>query len=579
MRNRKIGLVVASVLLLSACGGTSESSLSSSLPSSSSTTIEPSSSATSSSSKIATISLASVRAGTTGQVYTVEGTIVAFNYTGQTTPYIVGYWLADSSDSLYVYDPDNAPKLTKGNHLILSGTKSYYIPTNDTNAAAAESYAGMLQLASPTILFNDEATAGAIPEGALTATTIAELASHALTDDISGKIYKVKGRYTSSVNSDFTNYTFTDLNRVDNLLAYTQSNGKDYAWTADWVDHSIEATIIISLAKPSVKAWRFCPVALNGNINVTPLEECQYGVNRAFQGLASTYDVDTTLTRPAEDPLLPGLIRTYTSKSTQANVTLTDGTYTIAIKASPAASFALDVSCVYQEQNATGSFLITTAPTPSYDTITLADARNQADGSVVTVEAMVARVTYKGSLTPQGLFLSDSTGSLFAYNGDSELSKVANGNKVVIKGTLTHYIKNAANATAESYSGDLQIANFSVLHIDANTYNVPEGAITVATIAEIVASKPSTNISSNLYRVKAKVYKNTGTYPSYSLEDYDDNTIALPLYSQNSGADFAWLDDDIGKNVTILVGIQNLNLKSANSNWRGVPLVIEGVLA
>ena len=49
---------------------------------------------------------------------------------------------------------------------------------------------------------------------------------------------------------------------------------------------------------------------------------------------------------------------------------------------------------------------------------------------------------------------------------------------------------------------------------------------------------------------------------------------SIPLYSQNSGNDFKWLDEYEGEEVTILVGVQNLNLKASGSFYRCCPIKV-----
>jgi len=497
------------------------------------------------------------------------------NYTGQTTPYVVGFWIADSADSLYVYAPNDASKIQKGNLVTITGTKGYYVPANDQGAATELGYAGMLQLTSPTIVENDGKEDNVIPEGAINITTIEDINKIPLTQDLSGKIYRVKGRYLSTPNDTFTNFTITDLNRVDYLLAYTQSNGKDFEWTNGYSGQCLEMTLVLSLGKPSVKAWRFCPVEKNGDVTVTNLEEAQFGAKRAFSDFVSSYSVKTTLEIDDVDPVLAGLTRNYSSESGEVTVSDQNGKSTVTIDVVTTGKISIKVLCSYNGATAEGSYDVDIIGPVHYDTVSIATAKSQPDDAEVSVEAIVCRVTYKGSMTKQGLFLADTTGSLFAYNGDDTMANVVEGNKVVITGKMAHYIKNAPNATAESYAGDVQLTNFTVKNVDANNYDIPTEAIIIGkTITDIVSTRPANNLSSLLYKVKAKVYKASGTYPSYSLQDPDDTATALPLYSQNSGADYAWLDDYLDDTVTILVGIQNLNLKATNSNWRGVPAKI-----
>lgn len=78
--------------------------------------------------------------------------VVAYNYTGQSTPYITGFWLADQTDKIYIYGEDVAKSVQPGNKVTVLGTKAYYIPQNDAGSAAAINYKGMVQLTSPSLL-------------------------------------------------------------------------------------------------------------------------------------------------------------------------------------------------------------------------------------------------------------------------------------------------------------------------------------------------------------------------------------------------------------------------------------------
>ena len=84
-------------------------------------------------------------------------------------------------------------------------------------------------------------------------------------------------------------------------------------------------------------------------------------------------------------------------------------------------------------------------------------------------------------MVKQGLFLADETGSMFAYFGTSlleSIENIENGHKIVIKGKIAHYIKNADNAKNEGYSGDFQLSDGVILNHDTNVYDIPEGSYT-----------------------------------------------------------------------------------------------------
>lgn len=514
-----------------------------------------------------------------GELATIKGVVVKHNYTGQGTPYITGFWVADKTGCIYVYGEEIAKSVEVGNTVVVKGAKAYYIPDTDSGSAAATNYKGMLQLTYGTILENDGKTTGLPHSDAITTTTVAEINKIPLTTDITGNIYKVKGRWSKVTPGDYTNYYLTDLNREDQIMAYTQSNGKDYAWTDENDGKTVEMLIIVSLGKPGVGKWRMCPISfLDTEVVVSAQEEAQYAVGRLLNEFADTYNTDTEVTFAVEDEYLAGSTRSITSTSEQITVTTGEVENTVVISASNLGKITLEASVTFDGVTATGTKEIEIVEKPKVETDTIAEARTMADGEVVTLEAVVAKVTYKSSMTPQGLFLTDETGSMFAYFGSSEQAAIADiqdGNKVIIKGTLTHYIKNAENATAENYAGDFQLTEPEIIDVNTNVNEIPTTSYTESTITEIVGTAPSTNITGLIYKVSAKVVKNeTQWATSYDLVEVDGGTVYLPLYSQNSGKDFAWLDAYANTEVTVLVGVQNLNLKSSGSYWRGCPIQI-----
>ena len=514
-----------------------------------------------------------------GEYTTVKGVVVKHNYTGQSTPYITGFWLADDSDCIYVYGEIVAKSVEVGNMVVIKGAKDYYIPNTDTGAAAATNYQGMLQLVQPEIIENDGKIDNKIPSSAISETTIADISKVSLTEDITGKIYKVKGRWSKVTPSDFTNYYLYDLNRVDSIMAYTQSNGKDYTWTNSYDGKTVEMLIIVSLGKPGVGQWRMCPVQfLNDNILVSNLEEATYAAERLLNLFANEYNTETNIAYPIEDELLPGCTRTISSSSNMVGINNDGINEVVYIQTTSLGKINIEAIATYNGENASVKKEIEIVKKQDYDVISIAEARKLNDGEIVTLEAIVAKVTYKQSMTPQGLFLADDTGSIFLYCGASTqdlIKDVKDGNKVTLKATIDHYIKDANNAANANYLGDFQLSNPEILNVDTNTYDIPKNSYVESSITEIMATLPENNITSNMYIVKAKVIKNVNQYStSYNLAEVNGGSASLPLYSQNSGNDFKWLDEYVNDEVTIIIGIQNLNLKKSGSHWRGLPIKV-----
>lgn len=60
-----------------------------------------------------------------GEVVVIRGVVVKHNYTGQTTPYITGFWIADDSGSIYIYGENSAKSVKEGNTVIVKGKKVF----------------------------------------------------------------------------------------------------------------------------------------------------------------------------------------------------------------------------------------------------------------------------------------------------------------------------------------------------------------------------------------------------------------------------------------------------------------------
>lgn len=603
MKVKKSLLFFALLCTLAACGGNSSSSSSKqSVPqaptSTSSTPVVSSSSSTpvvSSSSSTPVVSSSSSSSSSVddlydkveyirnelveGEIATVRGVVVKHNYTGQSTPYITGFWLADKTGSIYVYGENVAKSVEVGNTVVVKGVKAYYIPQNDAGAAASVNYKGMLQLTSPEILENDNKTSLVIDKNVITTTTVKDILEIPLTEDITGKIFRVKGRWSKVTPGDFTNYYLNDLNRVDSIMAYTQSNGKDYKWTDPYDGKTVEMLIIVSIGKPGVGAWRMCPVSfIDDNVQVSAQEEANYAAERLLNEFADTYNTETTVTFAKEDEFLAGSNRTISSSSNQITVNNGETENSVVISASELGKITIEASVTFDGATGTATKEIEIVEKPKVPSTPIAEVKEMEDGSEVTIEAVVAKVTYKSSMTPQGLFLADETGTIVLRCEDNKLDLIADikdGNKVVVKGTVAHYVKNADNASNAGYSGDLQLTNPEIIDVDTNVHEIPATSYTQSSITEIMNTLPSTNLSSAMFVVRAKVVKNQNTYAtSYNLAEVDGGAASLPLYSQNSGNDFKWLDEYAGQEVTIIVAIQNLNLKASGSHWRGLPIKV-----
>jgi uncharacterized protein YdeI (BOF family) len=569
-------------LTLAACAGAPEGS--------SPQSTEPSSSEASSSAGSSVIdfgapnTLSEAREAEAGTELTVAGIVTHFNYTGQGMPEICGFWLSDGTDTLYIYGAEAASSVQVGNTVKLKGTKAYYIPSTDTESAPVVNYKGQAQLIDPEILSNDGKTDGQVPDSVIHETTVEDLINTPLTEDISGKIYRVKGFWHVVPGGGWTNYELESLNRVDSLQAYTQCNGKDFSWTRQEDDKCVQMLIIMTLAKPTAGVWKFCPMEIEYETYVKSTEEAEYGAKRVLRtSLGTTYGEATEIRIPKEDPLVEGVTRSLSVVSGEGAAVTEEGDE-IVLKIDPVNhgdGCVIKAEAAYKDATGSAQKEIQYVTKPSIETKTVAEARALSDGTEVSVEATVCRVTYQSGMAKQGMFLADETSSIFVYNSLANvpnLKNVEDGNNVIVTGKIAHYIKNADNAASENYAGDLQLTDVSVQYLDSGIHSIPEAAIDATkTIKDLVDTPVTEEITGLLYRVSGTV--NVNSYGGYSLTDLSDTSKVLSLYSQVSGADFSdLLGSYTGQNVDLVIGIQNLNLKSSNSVWRACPIEVLGTV-
>lgn len=540
-------------------------------------------SSTSTSATINLSTLDQIKSADVGSVHAFEGVVVQQVYTGQGTPYITGMMVANDSGCIYVYGQNTAQQVKVGDKVKVSGKKAYYVPQTDTGAATSSGYKGQLQLTEPNLLSHEKDKNLPIPEKAITVTNELEpILRHSLTDDISNKIWTMNGRITKTIGGDYTNYYLWDLNRTDSINFYTQSNGKDYTWLEPYVDKSVSMTFISINAKPGNAIWRALPVKVNEEITVTDQEEANYAAKRAEKTILSSYGDAVDVQVSNKDEVLDGVTLKYECSNPLVTITENENGYNIHFdKPEKPQGVEIKITATYKEKTASVIKAINLGNVPEYTATPIADALKLETGTEVTIEGIVGRKTYKsGTTDPLGAFIIDATGSIVVYNSApfmASLVDVTEGNRVVLKGTIDHYISNDTVKNS-GYTGDVQLKDTTLVYNAAGQNEIPADSIEEQTITWISSQPVSNNISSRIFKVQAKIKKNTGYATSYSLLDPKDESKSLSVYSQRSGSDFAWLDEYVDKVVVLYVGVQNLQIRSGNPNWRSCPIQILNVV-
>ena len=210
-----------------------------------------------------------------------------------------------------------------------------------------------------------------------------------------------------------------------------------------------------------------------------------------------------------------------------------------------------------------------------YTESTVADARESADGTKVIVEGVVAGITYANGQVPSGVILVDSTGSIYVY--DAYLAQSATvGNTVKIAGSKAHWILDSEQSSAEKfgYKGACQITEITILSNDNGNTAFDTSWIEEATVADIMNTPVTEDITTLLFKVTALVKKVPGSgFINYYINDIDGVTGSY-VYTQCNGSDFAWLDAFDGKICTVYLTALNAKSTSTGCVWRFVPIKV-----
>ena len=210
-----------------------------------------------------------------------------------------------------------------------------------------------------------------------------------------------------------------------------------------------------------------------------------------------------------------------------------------------------------------------------YAKVTVAEAREAAVGTKLSVTGVVAAITYANGKIPSGVYLVDGTESIYVYSGDVA-QRVAIGNTITVVGARDNWIlvDETNNAAKFGYKGCCQIADASLISNDNGNTEFDKTWIPETTVKEILATPVTENITSTIFKVTALVKKVPGSgFVNYYFFDIDGET-GTYTYTQCNGSDFEWLDAFDGKICTVYISALNAKSTASDCYFRFVPVAV-----
>ncbi len=210
-----------------------------------------------------------------------------------------------------------------------------------------------------------------------------------------------------------------------------------------------------------------------------------------------------------------------------------------------------------------------------YTAMTVAQARDAAAGTKLTVSGVVAQITYANGYKPSGVILVDGTASIYVYDRDLA-ARCAIGNTIKVAATKTYWIleSESNNAGKFGYLGCNQLESPVLLENDEGNTEFDKSWIQNSTVKEIMDTPVTEDITTLIYKVTALVKRADGNgFINYYINDLDGTTGSY-VYTQCSGGDFEWLDKFDGKICTVYLMALNAKSASAGCTWRFLPVAV-----
>ncbi|MDE7385326.1 MAG: InlB B-repeat-containing protein [Anaeroplasmataceae bacterium] len=510
------------------------------------------------------MSVAEARSAAKDTKIILEGVVAKITYANGMIP--SGFYLVDSTSSIYIYDSQVTPRVEIGNKVKVAGVKDLWILDTEASNASKFGYKGCCQLSNAHLLEND-GKKNAYDKGWIEKTTVKEIMDTPVSENITTLIYKVDALVKKAEGTGFVNYYFDDIDGVTGSYAYTQCNGSDYSWL-DEFDGKI-CTVYLSAinAKSSASgcSWRFFPIeVIDEGYTFNKEDAPKFAVN--YYGVGQfekkyTGDPEKELITSVTQKLIDVENIKLEYSSSDINVVSFDveneklimhmheeGTATITIKATYLTyEYSTTVQVEYKK-----------VVIPDTISVGEAIAANPLDGGT---EVVVRGIVGPSLVNRSGFYLIDETGVIAITTDAETLGTVSLGDEVILKGTRTlfghegDYYGQSVLLDCElimNFYGNHEYSTETFDHTktldDLLNMDIKEDHTTQVYIVDVQVKLVESQYFSNLYILSPTTEKQINLYCS-SANQYN----WLKKYAGENG--------EPGETITIEIALCNWNKK------------------
>ena len=498
-----------------------------------------------------------------GSKLIVEGVVAGFTYKNAKTTsgkYVAdGLYLVNGTDSIYVFGVDLCSVVEIGNTIKIAGVKEFFIQEKEISLAEKYGFTGACQLSSVELIENKGGNTDVLANS-FEKTTIKNLMENNYDANITTQIYEVNALIRKAPGDGFVNYYINDLDGKTGTYTYTKCNGNDFGWIDSYLNANGEylCTLLVTVCNAKATAsgcnWRMVPLKFLAPFTFDTAKTAdfvlEYLVLTEFDEVYYANPETELITTHASELLgYEGVTVSYVSDN-ESVVKFTDSLDKKVLNVLALGEANVTITVTYGNTTATKTIKIIRDGEPTFEALTVKEAVDTPKGEEITVMGIVA-----GGVANQktGFYLIDETGVIAVKMLDADqLAKVAQGNKVVIKGKREQYKQ------TDTLPGQTSIVDAEVVH---NYFGEHEYSTTTfqETTLEEIASVPATeDRTTQVYIIEAAT-KFSSDGRSVIIENGGKS---LALYASGVGQ-YKWLTDLVlEKTARMEVALCNWNNKT-----------------
>ena len=507
-------------------------------------------------------SILAARNAAKGSKVKIKGAVAKINHANGMIPN--GFYLVDSTSSIYVYSKEIAGRVVEGEEIEIAGTRDDYILDSEANLAQKVGYKGAIQI-TDAIYIKSTGKNKQFDKSWISNSTVKEMMDTPLTNNITSKIFKVNAIINKAPGQGFTNYYINDLDNKTGSYVYSMCNGSDFGYLDVFDGKICTVYLAIHNAKStnSGAVYRLMPISVEENKNFSMSDE--EIINFALNYYAKTQFLDVYNSDPALEVLTsasneyipfnnvalsyesgnPSIIN-FANESGKTIMHINEGNATINVTLKGSYN-GKNASIVTQIQ-----VLVVNIP----DVKTVAQAIAAEDGEIVTVRGVVM----SSVIVQTAFYINDGTGVIAVRTDSATIANIKPGNEIAVQGTRKHVKKDGSSNVGQSCIDDATLlANFNGNHqYDESTFVTD---MSIDDILKYSGDQATVDRSTTVFVAECKLtVVATNYYTNYYLSNADNSSKFL-LYASSGATQYGAFNVFVDKTITATFMLCDWNSK------------------